>query len=176
VAVPGMTLAELDDRLAMMVLDTIISGYRLPRGWLHTELRGKRLVYVVHAYNWAAPVPGAFVAYAQCEPGKAALVARIIRREFRRTLSYPFSRAEVEEAVNMILTAELLENQSARALAMQAALDELYGFGFDFRKTLEKRLRAVGPEDVARVARKYLSGGYVTTVVTPAPEVFGAKE
>ncbi len=172
VAASGMKLADVTDCTAMTVLDTIISGYRLPRGWLHEQLRGQGLVYVVHAYNWAALVPGAFVTYAHCEPPQAQRVADIIHRNLRRTLKHDFARAEVDEAVNMILTAELLENQSMSALAMQAALDELYGFGYDFHRTYEKRLRAVTPQEVKRVAQKYLSGGYLTTVVTPQPEKF----
>ena len=172
VAAPGMKVTDVKDRDAMAVLDTIISGYRLPRGWLHSELRGKGLVYVVHAFNHAALVPGAFVTYAQCKPDDGPVVAKIIRKNLRRTLTHPFAQGEVDEAVNIILTADLLANQSMRALSMQASLDELYGFGWDARKGYEKRLRAVTPAEVKRVAKKYLSGGYVTTVVTPKPEAF----
>ncbi len=52
VASPGMKFSDVEDRLAIDVLDTIISGYHYPSGWLHQELRGRRLVYMVHAYNW----------------------------------------------------------------------------------------------------------------------------
>ena len=173
VGAPGMKLADMDDRLAIDVLDTIISGYHLPRGWLHSELRGKKLVYVVHAYNRPAYVPGAFQVYAMCEPKNAAQVAEIIRKNLRRTLTHKFTPDEVAEAVNMILTAELLDKQAMSSLAMQAALDELYGFGYDFRKQYEKRLRAVTPEAVSAAAEKYLSGGYVTTIVTPRPDLAG---
>jgi len=176
VAAPGMTLGNVHDRLAITVLDTIISGYRLPRGWLHEELRGKKLVYVVHAYNWPALVPGAFVVYANCEPAKAQEVAAVIRRNLKRTLSHPFSQAEVDKAVNFVLTAELLENQEMEALSLQAALDELYGMGYDFRSKYEGLLRAVTPDQVARVAKEYLGGGLVTTIVTPKPGLVSAKK
>ena len=79
--------------------------------------------------------------------------------------------AEVDRAVNTILTADLLGNQSMRSLAMSAALDELYGFGHDFRNKLESYYGKVTPADVARVGRKYLSGGYVTVVSTPKGEL-----
>ncbi len=175
VAAPGMKFAETQDRLAVTVLDTIISGYRLPRGWLHDELRGKKLVYVVHAYNWPALVPGAFVVYANCEPEKAGEVAGIIRTNLKKACSYEFTRAEVNQAVNFILTADLLDNQAMSALSMQTALDELYGMGYDFRKKYEKLLRAITPEDVSRVAGKYLSGGLVTVIVTPRPDLLGGR-
>ena len=167
VAAPGMVLTNTADMLPMAVLDTLISGYQLPRGWLHEDLRGRQLVYVVHAYNFASLVPGAFLAYAQCQGGSADQVAGIIRQDMDKTLSYEWTQAELDEAVNIILTAELLDKQDMPALAMQAALDELYGLGYDFRRTYEKRLRAIAPADVKRVARKYLSSGYVTTIVEP---------
>ena len=169
IAQPGMKLDNLRDRFPLTVLDTIISGYGLPSGWLHDELRGKQLVYAVHSYNWAGLAPGAFVTYAACQPEKGPTVVGIIERNLRRASQYTPTQAEVDRAVNAILTAELLENQSMSELAMSAALDELYGFGYDFRKRLEEHYRKVTPADVARVGRKYLSGGYVVVVAGPAP-------
>jgi zinc protease len=174
VAVPGMRIDNLDDRFAITVLDTIISGYHLPAGWLHGELRGKKLVYVVHAFNMTGLAPGAFVTYAGCEPDKAPLVVNIIERNLRKAATYSPPQKEVSEAVNVILTAELLQNQALSDLAMGAALDELYGFGYDFRKKLERYYRQVTPGEVRRVAGGYLGGSYVVVVTTPRPELFSA--
>ena len=170
VAAPGMTVTDVDDRLAITVLDTIISGFRLPDGWLHRELRGKRLVYVVHAYNWPGVAPGAFVTYAACQPDKAAEVVGIIQRNLKRASEHKPTQEAIDRAVNVILTAELLENQSMSDLSMSAALDELYGLGYDFRQRLEGRYRKVKPADVLRVGKKYLAGDYVVTVTTRSPE------
>jgi zinc protease len=170
-AAPGMKVDNLEDRFAIDVLDTIISGYQLPSGWLHTELRGKQLVYVVHAYNLMGLAPGAFVVYAAGQPEKAPEIVRIIRRNLRRAADYTPTQKEIDQAVNIILTAELLGNQSMSSLAMSAALDELYGFGHDFRARLEAHYAKVTPADVSRVARKYLGGAYVTVVTTPRPEL-----
>jgi zinc protease len=170
VGAPGMTLSQLDDRLAMDVLDTIISGWRLPSGWLHEELRGKQLVYVVHALNWAGLAPGTFEVYAACQPAKAREVVDIIVRDLRKASAYTPTREEIDLAVNTILTAELLENQDVSSLALSAALDELYGFGYDFRSRMEKLYRQVTPADVLRVGEKYLSDGYLIAVTTPQPD------
>jgi len=175
-AAPGMKVDNLEDRFAVDVLDTIISGYQLPSGWLHTELRGKQLVYVVHAYNLMGLAPGAFVVYAAGQPEKAPEIVRIIRRNLRRAAGYTPARKEIDQAVNIILTAELLGNQSMSSLAMSAGLDELYGFGHDFRSKLEAHYGKVTPADVARVAKKYLGGGYVTVVTTPRPELVKEKK
>ena len=170
VAAAGMKLDNLEDRLPMDVLDTIISGYHLPSGWMHTELRGKQLVYVVHSYNLVGLAPGAFVTYAACQPGKVPTVVDIIKRNLERAANYTPTQKEIDLAVNTILTAERLQKQSMPELAMSAALDELYGFGYDFSRKVEARYRKITPQDVLRVARKYLGGGYVVVVTTPEPE------
>jgi zinc protease len=172
VATPGMKVTNLEDRFAITVLDTIISGYHLPSGWLHTELRGKQLVYVVHAYNWAGLAPGAFMTYAAGQPENAVEIVKIIETNYRRAARHVPTQKKIDLAVNSILTAELLGSQSMSDLSLAAALDELYGFGYDFRGKMEAYYRKVTPGDVVRVARKYLSGGYVVTVTTPKPELF----
>ncbi|MBS3733815.1 MAG: insulinase family protein [Phycisphaerae bacterium] len=172
VAAPGMSVENVEDRIPLTVLDTIISGYHLPSGWLHEELRGKQLVYVVHAYNWAGLTPGAFVVYAGCQPAEAPRVADIIRKNLRRAADYTPTQAEIDRAVNVILTAEALSNQAMSDLAMGAALDELYGLGWDFRRRQRTLYHAVTPADVRRVARTYLSGGFTTVVTTPHPDAF----
>ena len=171
-SLPGMKITNLEDRFAITVLDTIISGYRLPAGWLHAGLRGRKLVYVVHAYNWAGLAPGAFVTYAAGQPHKAPEVVRLIRGHLARAATYLPTKEEVDRAVNTVLTAELLENQSMGALAMSAALDELYGFGHDFRKKIERHYRKVTPQEVLRVGKKYFSGPPVVVVTTPKPGAF----
>ena len=174
VALPGMTIDNLADKFPIDVLDTIISGWMLPSGWLHDELRGKQLVYVVHAYNWPGLMPGAFITYAAGQPDKAAEVVAIIKKNLSKAASYKPTQEEIDEAVNSILTAELLGNQSMSSLAMQAGLDELYGFGFDFHSKLESNYRKVTPDDVLRAAKKYLSQGTVVTVTTPKPDLLQA--
>jgi predicted Zn-dependent peptidase len=109
--------------------------------------------------------------YAECECPNATEVAKIIAADLRRTCSYQYTQVEIDEALNFILTSDLLDKQEMHALAMQAALDELYGFGYDFRSRYERMLRQVKPADLCRVAQKYLSGGMVMTVVTPQPEL-----
>jgi zinc protease len=171
VATPGMVIQNIEDRLPMDVLDTIISGYQLPAGWLHDGLRGKELVYVVHSYNWVGLLPGAFVTYAACQPDKAAEVIQIIQADLDKAADYTPTQAEIDEAVNTILTAELLDNQSMSSLAMSAALDELYGLGWDFRSRMEELYRKVTPEDVRRVGQRYLARSRAVFLTSPQPEL-----
>ncbi len=169
---PGMVVQDLADRVPLDVLDTILSGWQMPAGWLHGELRGKQLVYVVHAYNWVGLAPGAFITYAACQPDKAPEVERIIRKNLDRAARYTPTQAEIDEAVNTILTAEVLSSQQMKDLATDAALHELYGLGYDFLHKMEQRYRQVTPSEVRRVAEKYFGKGYSVLVTTPLPSAF----
>lgn len=168
-AVPGVSMAQTHDRLALMLIDTIISGYHLPSGWLHTELRGEELVYVVHAYQKTGFAPGAFITYAGTQPETTQEVVDRILANYKKATDYTPSREELDRAINTIVTAETLSNQTLGNIAVQAALDELYGLGADWPKKLESELQKLTPEDVHAVAQEYLSRPPVITVITPQP-------
>ena len=59
------------------------------------------------------------------------------------------------------------EYTTIAAQAQQAALDELYGLGYDYRKAFDARIEAVKLKDVVAIARKYF-GNHV--LVTSSPE------
>ena len=166
VAYDGTTVVDLPDRIPLDVLDTIQSGWQLPSGPLHEVLRGKKLVYVVHAINWVGQLPGAFYVYAAGRPQDMVQIKDVILDIMSKASKSTPTQQDVDLAVNTILTAELLDNQSMSALALQSSLDELYGLGWNFRRKMEKLYRQVTPADVSRVAKKYLSAEpaiYVTT-------------
>jgi zinc protease len=167
----GMMFANVEDRYPMAVLDTIISGYTYPAGWLHEALRGgnRDLVYEVHAMNVIGVEPGHFGAYAACQPDKVAEVYRIMMEQIDRARAGQFDETAFKRAKGVILTTDLMESQTNRDRAMQASLDELYGLGFDHRDSYSQRINAVTMDDVRRVAKKYLATPFVV-IVTPQPQ------
>ncbi|NBB94740.1 MAG: hypothetical protein GVY16_03270 [Planctomycetes bacterium] len=171
IAVPGVSVANTHDRLALLLIDTIMSGYRLPSGWLHTELRGKKLVYVVHAYVKTGFAPGAFVTYAGTKPDTAQDVVDIILKTYRRAADYLPTQDELDRAINTIVTAEAIGNQRLGDIATGTALDTLYGLGPNWSRELEGKLRELSPQDVHAVATTYLASPPVITVITPRPEL-----
>lgn len=168
----GMTFDNTRDAAPLAVLDTIISGYRYPTGWLHENLRGGNtsLVYEVHAQNVPGLLPGYFGMYAACQPDKVNEVYRIVTTQFKRARAGKFTPEELERARAIIETTELLDRQTNSDAAMQASLDELYGLGYDYRRRFIEEARKVTLDDVRRVADAYLTTP-VITVVTPAPEL-----
>lgn len=175
VAGAGTTVPNLEHRLPLLLLDTIISGYRLPNGWLHKELRGRKLVYVVHAYQKTGFAPGAFIVYAGAQPENAKQVVEIIKKNLKKAVHYTPTRAELDRAINSIITSEILDNQTVDALALNAALNELYGLGANWPKVMEAKLKAVTPQQVQVAAKRLWEKGLVVTVITPEPELFSPK-
>lgn len=155
---PATTLTDVEDRYPLMVLDGVMSGVGWPSGWLHRELRGQGLVYVVHAYVFQGiRVPGFFGIYALTQPDKVDEVVSIIDENIERAKADLVPEDQFERSKEMVVTVELLRRQTNESLATQAALDELYGLGHDFADTFAERVRAVTREDVLRVARKYFT-------------------
>ncbi len=171
IAQPGMTVDRIEDRLAMDVLDTLISGYSLPAGLLHNTLRAKRLVYVVHSNNWPGLVQGAFITYAQCRPEKVERVADIIIEILKNAAVNEPTQREIDRTVNTILTVKLLDSQDPGEMAFASALNELYGLGYDFNRRMVRLYNEVTGADVVRVADKYLrSGGWMKVFTIPAKD------
>lgn len=170
-AFKGMAVTQVDDMAKMAVLDTVISGYRYPTGWLEEALRGgdRSLVYEVHAVNRPGPVPGAFQIYAACEPGKVAEVYTIVLEQLAKAREGKCTEAELARAKNIIATTDMMETQTNAERAMKAALDELYGLGYDNGPRFLERVKVVTLEDVQATARKYFTEP-VVAVVTPVVE------
>lgn len=164
VGFPGTTMANLEDRYALHILDAIVSGIGFPGGWLHTELRGKQLVYVVHAMNWLGLEPGYFGILAATQPEKVNEVIELILQNMEKARAGDFSDEELARAKDLALIAERLERQTNDQLSRDAALNELYGLGYDFSEREPARLARVTRADVQRVARAYLH--HPTIVIT----------
>jgi zinc protease len=167
----GMQMTDTDDVAATAVLDTIISGYRYPTGWIYNELRGgdRSLVYEVHAINVPGLIPGYFGIYAACQPAQVGEVYAIISEQLERARRGGFTPEEMEQARSIIATTELMQTQTNQDRAMQACLDELYGLGHDYRAKFRAAVGRVTAEDAARMARKYFTAPTVV-VVTPEPD------
>ena len=164
---PTASILEKEDYASMTVLGAIMAGYRYPGGWLHNELRGEGLVYFVHASQMTGPVPGYFEIIAQTRPDKLAEVVGRIERNVERALEGRIDEEEFRTALQRVIALHAQENTTIGQQAQQAALDALYGLGYDYHKTFDARIEAVTLKDVVAVAKKYF-GNHV--LVTSSPD------
>lgn len=169
---PGLRVTDVEDMAAVAVLNTVMSGYRYPSGWLHESLRGgdTGLVYEVHAINRAGLLPGHFEIYAACQPEMVNTVYGIMKAQVQRARDGQFTEEELRRAQAIIRTTERMRRQTNADRAMWAALDELYGIGYDDYERFLQRVDAVTLSDLQRMADRYLTSP-VIAIVTPAPDV-----
>ena len=166
-AYPSPSVLDDKEYAAMTVLDALTSGYSYPGGWFHRELRGEGLVYYVHALQMTGPAPGYLLVMAQTEPGKIDEVVERITKALDRVKAGDIPPDELDRAKQQIIALHAQDNTTLSDQAQQAALDELYGQGYDHDKKFDARIEAVTLEDVTAVAKKYLNH---CVLVTTSPE------
>jgi zinc protease len=161
---PGTTITNVADRYALHILDGIMSGIQSPSGWLHNTLRGRQLVYEVHALNWLGLEPGYFGIYAATQPQQVDEVIQIILQQVEKAKAGTIGDAELASAKQTAGIALRMQQQTNAHMASDLALHELYGLGYDFSAQEQQRLSQVSKADVQRVAQTYLT--YPTIVIT----------
>src|SRR4051812_29528183 len=126
------------------------------------------LAYFVGASQMQGLVPGLFLFYLGTDPQKIELVKAALLEEIAKLATEGLSDVELARAKKKLIGQQQISNQSNDSFGYMAALDELYGLGFDHYKALERDVEAVTVEDVRRVAAKYfLNQPHVIALVRP---------
>jgi len=159
----------------LVVGDTMASGFSYPTGYLHEILRGRGLVYVVHAQNWpgrSREMPGTFLIYAGCDPTKVNEVVNLIVENIARLQGSDedMQLGWIDRAKQLIVISDAMDNETAAEQAATAALDELYGLGYAYHLGFADKVERVGTADVRAVSRARLSRCTVT-ICTPRPDL-----
>jgi zinc protease len=158
-----------EDRYALDLLDSVLSGIYLPGGRLHAQLRGAGLVYVVHAYVARGMDPGFFGIYAACEPKNRDKVLAIINEELERIKTEPVPEDELERAKEVCVSVDAVYyRQTNGDIAATSARDEFFGLGYDDRWHYAERIEALTADDVLDVANRYLVN---PVVVMAGPDI-----
>jgi zinc protease len=169
----GPTIFDEDDLADLTMIDTIISGYGYPSGWLHTRLRGEGegLTYAVHAFSAAGIVPRLFGAYANCQPEGVSKVFKIMDEELRRAGRGEFTQVELDESRNQVITNEKMSNQTVGEIATKYAANVVLGrpYDWDSPAQMEVQLKKVTVASMKATAKKYFTN-YVAVITTPKPE------
>jgi zinc protease len=159
----------------LTVADTMSSGYGYPTGYLFDTLRGRGLVYTVDAQvvqGRSKDIPGTFIVMAGCEPDKVNEVIDLILLNIARLqgTAADLHTDWFERSKQLITTSQAMDNETPAAQASLAALDELYGLGYDYHQHFAERINAVQFSDVPAVARGLLRQCTIT-VSTPKPDL-----
>ena len=126
------------------------------------------LAYYVGASQMQGLVPGLFLFYLGTDPQKIEPVKAALLEEIGKLATEGLTEAELARSKKKMIGQQQIANQSNDSFGYMAALDELYGLGFDHYKTLEREVDAITMEDVRRVAAKYfLNQPFVLALVRP---------
>jgi len=162
---PGASIYS-DDRYALELLQEALSdlGSRL-----FTRIREKLgLAYYVGAQNFLGISPGYFAFYTGTEPEKVKLVETEMLKEAAALRAEGLTEDELKRAKAKVVGQRKIALQDLGNYAMVAALDELYGLGYDHSDKDDARYEAVTMDDVRRVTKAYLAEDkFVISVIEP---------
>lgn len=161
------------------VAQTLCGGYSYPTGYLFEILRGRGLVYVVQAENRPgvnSQYPGAFIVFAGCQPANVNEVVETCLQNIARLQG---SDTDIQldwfkRAKRLIVTADALENETPDAQGELAALDELYGLGYNYHDQFADKIGNVSIDQVRQMARTHLKN-CIVTICTPDPQSVKVK-
>ncbi|MEX2281398.1 MAG: pitrilysin family protein [Gemmatimonadota bacterium] len=152
VGFPGVDRQDAD-LPALQVLANTISGLG---GRLFEELRSRRsLAYTVTAYPIARVLGGAFIAYIATSPERETEARDTLLVELLRTREELLREDEVERARRYTIGTRQIRAQTNSAQLQDLIHALLAGPGLSELRDFESQIRAVTPERIREVARKY---------------------
>jgi zinc protease len=150
---PG--LAVTDGRMdALKILLESLNGLSSD---LLIKVRDKRgLAYYTGAYHRAGLVSGQFALYSGTRADQCDQVAELINKEIKRICGAGLRADEFERAREQVISESRKKSQSNGPLAMECALNELYGLGYAYGLEIEKRVRRLKADDVRAAAAEIM--------------------
>ncbi|HEY8369201.1 MAG TPA: pitrilysin family protein [Thermodesulfobacteriota bacterium] len=151
------------DKYALQVMNAVLSGQG---GRLFFELRDKEsLAYALTSFSAEGLEPGAFGVYMGTAPDKVPAAIAGLERELTRIRTEKVSPEELQRAKRYLIGSFEIDLQRGSAVALNLALNELYGLGYDEYRRYAARVNAVTADDVLRVAQKYIHPDRFTRVI-----------
>lgn len=154
------------DRYVLDVINSILSGQG---GRLFLELRDKNsLAYTVSANFVEGLETGFFGTYIGTEPRKVEQATREMFAELTKIKTQKVGSVELDRAKNYIIGNHAIDHQKNGAIALQIALNELYGIDMGEFHGFCHKIQKVTAADIQRVANRYLDfDRCVVSVVGP---------
>lgn len=159
----GATLAE-KDRYALEVLSSVLSGIS---GRMSFELREKLgLAYTLNSVSFAGVEPGMFLFYVGTVKDKLGETKDALFSLISSIRENGVKADEVADAKSELIGLRKIALQSYGSLAMEAAINEVLGLGYDDFLRYEENIKDVTKDDVQRVVHRYLEpDSYIMVLV-----------
>jgi len=146
-----------EDSYALEVLGTILSGGKSSRLYKSVVYEKKLAIHANAGYSGLNKDPYLFFLDATAAPGKDIKnVENSLYDEIEKIKKEPPSEREVQKAKNQIEASFIMGQDSIYFQAELAGMFEMLG-GWRLKEQYLEGIRKVSPEDVSRVAKKYLN-------------------
>ncbi len=151
---------------SMELLQTALSGQG---GRLFIQLRDREsLAYSVTAFRQPGLETGVFGVYIACDPKKLDHAKKALFAQLDQIRTDGLSPEELASAKKYLIGNLRIDLQTNGSRAMQMALDELYGLGYDHTPKFIDDIRKVTLVDIKKAAQKIITPGkYVLVTVGP---------
>jgi len=155
------------ENIPMDIVETALSGQG---GRLFYELRDKKaLSYTVTAFRRPGLETGVFGIYMATAPSKLDRAIKGIFNELKRLKKEGLSPDEIKDAKEYIAGNFMMDLQTNGSQAMQMALNELYGLGFDYIYRFPDMVKSVKIEQIRKAINKIIDlNKYVLVIFGPA--------
>lgn len=151
------------DRYPLNVLSGLLSG---TSGRLFTALREKSaLAYTMGSAQKLGIDTGFILFYVATTIDKVGEAKRLLLNEISAVKEGLFTEEELAAAKRELISSQSMLMETNAANSFQAALDELYGLGYDNLYKFENETNKVTKYDIMRVAYKYLGVNSCAEVV-----------
>jgi zinc protease len=123
------------------------------------------LAYSVGSSLFMGVAPGIFSVHAATSPEKVDRVVGVLESELEILGNHGLESQEFERAKTRSLSQLAFQSQNMDAYAHSAALNELYGLGYDYFHRRRKQIESLTIDSVNDIARKYLMDKPAITVI-----------
>ncbi len=170
---PVSSVHAREQQATLRMISAVLTGGGGAGGRLFEELRGNRLVYYVFGIELGGLAPGYFVFMAQTRPETSQEVVERIQANLAKIVQEGIPEEEFERSRQKLIAAHSLRNTTPGEQAFQAALNELYGLGYDYDESFDQRIGQVTVDDVQELIKRYFRGASIA-ISQPELEKAGA--
>ncbi len=110
--------------------------------------------------------PGVIYFYVLTTDAEVENVRNIIEEEIEKLQNEPVADQELSDIKTFLKGTFRMGLETNDALGFMAALDELYGLGYEYYQSYEKNVDGVSAEDIRALARKYLDLNRSAVILT----------
>jgi len=165
-----------EDRFAVDMLNAVLGEGMSSRLFLNLR-EDQGLAYDVHSFTIKHQDAGALAVYLGCEPRRAVKAVQAAIGELTSMATTPVGDEELAKAREYSKGRLLLQLEGTSSLCNYLGQQELLTGEILLPDEVVRRIDAVTPDDILRVARRLLTGGLRAAVIGPfrQPERFEAQ-